>query len=367
METLTICSPSLTQKEICIYSTNFLLCKQNISFALLKEEPHKYLSTKLPDEHILVRIKAFSCNFRDKAFVLLFYKWCEEKASSGNLSYAAFGSEFIGEIVRIGDKVPSFHVGDRVIPDGAYPDKINDSLGGLPTNHASQRLLLFHWSELIKIPDDMTDEIAASFTIGAQTSFSMIRKAAVKPFDKVLVTAPTSNTSLAVISALNSLNAEVYACSSSMANIDRLKELKVKEVFKKKDFSGNTNNFPLFNVVIDPFFDLYFSHVIEQITPGGRYVTCGMYMQSHLFKKGNFTPPKHMFQILQHCMINNISIIGNCLGTRADLENAIESYQRGEFNIQMDSVYTGREILPFLSKTFHIFPRFGKVAYKYSD
>ncbi len=367
MESLVICSPKLTQKENCRFSTDFLIYDRKISFALLEEKPHKYLSGKLPKEHLLVCVKAFSCNYRDKSFTLSIDEKCQQNQSSGILSYSAFGSEFVGEIIRMGEDVPDFQLGDRVIPDGAYPKKVNEMFGGLPTNHASQRLHLFHWAELIKVPDEMPDEVAASFTIAGQTSFSMIRKLNIQPKDKILVTAPTSNTSLAVLSALSALKVDVYACSSSKSNKEKLKNLNIKDVFQTKDFSDKNINLPYFNAVIDPFHDLYFCSVIERVAYDGKYVSCGMYRQNPIFKDAEIVNNKHLFQILRHCLGRNISIIGNCLGTREDLETAIKSYQKGKFKILVDSTYSDKDIHPFLSKTFHTTPKFGKVVYRYRD
>ncbi len=55
----------------------------------------------------------------------------------------------------------------------------------------------------------MSDEVAAAFSLSAQTAYSMARKADIKDGDNVLTTALISNTSLAIVERLKSCNANI--------------------------------------------------------------------------------------------------------------------------------------------------------------
>lgn len=172
MRTLAICASGFRTSESCEVLVDLALCDQNLIFGMIHTK--KSYSKKLREEEVLVKVDAFSCSYRDKSLILMFNETCKKESNNERLFYAPFGSEFVGTILKVGKKVSAFKVGDRVIPDGAYPIKIDGNMGALPTNHASQRFQVFHWSYLIKVPDEMPDEKAASFTIAAQTVFSMI-------------------------------------------------------------------------------------------------------------------------------------------------------------------------------------------------
>lgn len=362
MKTLAICSLELRKRGLCEHAIDFVLCNQNFVFGMM-DTANPY-SGNIDEEDVLIRVEAFSCNYRDKSLILMFNEICKNKSGNGRLFYTPFGSEFVATVLQVGRKVQTLKVGDRVIPDGAYPIKVDGRMGALPTNCASQRFQVFHWSYLVKVPDEMPNEKAASFTIAGQTVFSMIRKLQLRSGERVLVTAATSNTSLAAISALKGLGVDVYACSTSMFKKEIFMSMGVKSLLSSESLKDNPDCLPHFDAVIDPFLDIYFCDVIKRLNIGGRYITCGNYNQNSFFEKSNIVN-QDVNSILNYCIINNISIIGNCLGTREDLENAIISYQKGQFDILIDSVYTDADINSFLSKTFHLAPRFGKVVFKY--
>jgi hypothetical protein len=66
-------------------------------------------------------------------------------------------------------------------------------------------------------------------------------------------------------------------------------------------------------------------------------------------------------------MVNNLSIIGNCLGLHADLDAAVADYEAGRFQIPMDSTFTGEDAPGFLNRTYCDRSRFGKVVFRYDD
>ena len=131
-------------------------------------------------------------------------------------NFYAFGSDFVAEVLTVGSKVDGLQPGDRVINNNQYPDSgVAGLLPGVPTNHSSKELQVFHQAKLLKIPDSISDEMAAGFSIGAQTAYSMLRKLDVRPGENILVTAAKSKTSLFVINALKHRGVNVYATSTS--------------------------------------------------------------------------------------------------------------------------------------------------------
>ncbi len=69
-------------------------------------------------------------------------------------------------------------------------------------------------------------------------------------------------------------------------------------------------------------------------------------------------------EIFGTMLVNNIQIIGNCLGKTEDLQNAIQDYASGSFNVAID-VFSGKQVGEFFERTYNAKHRFGKVVYRY--
>ena len=67
----------------------------------------------------------------------------------------------------------------RVMANNSYPAEQPGIPGGLPGNNLSRELEIIPAAKLARIPDNMSDVEAAAFSIGAQTTFSMVRKLAI--------------------------------------------------------------------------------------------------------------------------------------------------------------------------------------------
>jgi len=323
--------------------------------------------------NVLVKVKAFSCNYRDKALIFTTMKKGVEN------SFYAVGSEFVGEVVEIGSGVTNLQVGDRVIGNNHYTGAGQSASGvaeGVPTNHASKEYQVLHQDKLIRIPSRMSAEVAAAFSIGAQTAYSMIRKLDVTEGVNVLVTSAKSNTSLFAINALKKYNANVYVTSTSTSFEKELKEMSVRELvqvdpgvksfFQHERLSKIVAETGLFDCVFDPFCDLHLGRVIGIMAPGGRYVTCGLcnQYQSLIGQEFHYVGPS-LQDILFFAIVKNLHIIGNCIGLTQDLEDALQDYAAGRFDIIVDSVFSGNQVANFFNRTYNARDRFGKVVYQY--
>jgi NADPH:quinone reductase-like Zn-dependent oxidoreductase len=366
MKTVVICNAYLEDIKPDVIPFDFHLCNENVLIGIL-DVPQPDYEKYSKEKSVLVSIKAFSCNYRDKSIMLLFNEACIKSSGSRKYFYSPFGSEFVAEVLKVGKDVTTLKVGDRVIPDGSYPFKVNGDFGGIPTNFASQRIQVLDESQLMKIPDTMPDEIAASFTIASQTVYSMLRKLDLPLNANVLVTAATSNTSLSAIQVLKKRGVNVYAISSNKKYENDILKMGVSacipysamEEHTVDNYMGNI----LFDAVIDPFFDLYYNQIIPYMNFNGKYIYCGLYRQNTAFNEVKVN--NNYFKSMADNISKNVTVIANCLGERKDLENAVIDFSNGQYTIVIDSVYTGNEVLPFLQKSFHELPRFGKVVYKY--
>lgn len=320
---------------------------------------------------VLVRVRAFSCNYRDKALIL---KMAVTGREDG---FYVVGSEFAGEIVAAGPEVTRVAVGDRVIGDNHWPDSRPPSPPtGLPTNHGSREFLLLREDQVAAIPPNMPDEMAAAFSIGAQTLYGMVRRLEVGPGSKVLVTSAKSNTALFAIQVLARRGCEVYATSTSPSFADRLEALGLRRLFvvdpQLERFSDHPELGPFareiggFDAVVDPYFDLHLPRVVNILSFGGRYATCGLYDQYLPLTGGSLpTAPPDYSLALQVALIRNLNLLGNCLGRSDDLRAALDDHAREPYAVPIDTVYEGDQVGAFFDRTYNARGRFGKVVYRY--
>jgi NADPH:quinone reductase-like Zn-dependent oxidoreductase len=256
--------------------------------------------------------------------------------------------------VDVGSKVTGVRAGDRVIGNNAYPDSGWPGVApGVPSNHASREYQTLHESKLIKIPDEMTDEIGAAFSIGAQTTYSMVRRLELQAGAAVLVTAAKSNSSLFEAELLNLGVRQLFV-------IDRNTRFDAHS-----GMCGVVMARGGFQAVIDPYFDLYLRPSISVMGIGARYITCGLYDQ-YLGLIGKPVPaaPSGGGELMS-MMLRNLSVIGNCIGTINDLSNAIADFKSQRLPVMLDSVYSDGRAADFLDRTYNARNRFGKVVYKY--
>jgi NADPH:quinone reductase-like Zn-dependent oxidoreductase len=367
MNTLAICNKKIRNILPKTILHSFKLYNEEIYVGLLNVTPSNF--NNLRDKNrVEVSVNAFSCNYRDKSLMLTFNEKCEENSNSQINIYSPFGSEFVAVVLRVGENVKSLKEGDRVIPNAAYPFRELSKNGGVPSNYASQRVQTFEESQLIKIPEIMSDEVGSGFTIISQTAYGIIRRLKILGNENILITAATSNTSLAVISALKSRNVNIFAITSNNCYENELFELGVKKVIPYDDLFNNEINKHIgnlyFDIVIDPYFDIYFNQVIKYVNFNGKYIYCGLYMQNNHFDVLSRLNNDYI-NSLSYCFVNNITIMGNCLGNNDDICNALVDFSTQKYSIIIDSVYRNENIIPFLEKTFHKTKRFGKVIYSY--
>lgn len=373
MKSLAFFNKQVFPKDLVKTSHSFILDGVHCNVGIIEEEDTELANSDNPSKSVLVKKNAFSCGYRDKALILYVNRKITEGNSSNDNLFSHIGSEFVGEVIEVGNEVENLKVGDKVIPNVSYPSYNNKHSTGIPSNGVSKRLEVFNSGDLLKVPNDIPDTFLAAFPVSSFTAYSMIRRLAINSRSKVLVTAAKSSTSLSVMSALRTKNVDVYAMTSNNIFEKELLDLGVKEVLvvnSNKDFQEYyldeiISRIGRFDAIIDPFFDVYFQKVIDLIAVNGKYITCGLSAQSERsIILDNNIDYKDLFIKL---MINNISIIGNCIGLEEDGLNAIDDYRNGKYQISIDSVFGFNQEHLFIEKSFDFKNKFGKVIYKYAD
>ncbi len=341
MRSLVVCSSNFENYySKCIFNGSLSLDGHIINYALIEsEDPH--FDPELYPNHVLLKKTAFSCNYREIASMLNAYS--KISMLKNEIKYYAIGSEFVATVIGVGKNVKNLKLMDRVIPNGEYPfTNSPDITPGLPTNHASREIEILPAEKLFKIPDLLEDNVASAFTIGAQTTYSMIDKLDIKTGKKVLITGISSNTSLFALNALKNMNVSVFGTSRDPRH-------------RKKLVAHNGG----FDYIIDPFADVHLFKILEVMNMGAKYISCGVAEQFRI--KNELVQINLIFaRIIQ----NNLSILGNCLGTTENLSRAVEDYITGRLQVVIDSVFKG-DIKGFIERSFLSKERLGKVVFRY--
>lgn len=194
----------------------------------------KRIETEIPvpgPKEILIKVKAVSLNYRDKAIVDGIYMPEIMKGKFIPVSDAA------GEVVSVGSEVTKFKKGDRVIShlfqdwkDGKPSPNMGKSAFGGPNNGALAEYAILQEEATVKTPDNMTDEEASTLPIAALTVwFSLVEYGKIKAGDTVLVQG-TGGVSVYAIQIASALGAKVIVTSSSDKKLEKVKSLGAREV-----------------------------------------------------------------------------------------------------------------------------------------
>jgi NADPH:quinone reductase-like Zn-dependent oxidoreductase len=314
-------------------------------------------------EHVLLRVRAFSLNYRDAVLAIGEYPPGTHDRTRG------FGSDFVGDVVATGSRVRELRVGDRVIPSTQWPPRPGDPSGaGVVTNHASRELQRVSAGRLVRVPAAMDDVVAACFPIGAQTAYGMLRRAQVTAGSTILVTAATSATSLFAIAAAGGRGARVYALSGGDRGRDVLARLGVVRCFdardgeQLRDLSALARELKGFDAVVDPFCDTYLLSAVKLLGFGGHYVTCRLSGLAGEDVRGRDVPSDRWLSMMMSAVSKNVTLHGQCLGERADLESALRDWEAGRLDVVVDSWHATGDVAGFVHRAFGA-DRVGKVAY----
>ena len=205
---------------------------------------------------LLVRIKATAVNSGD---------WRLRKADPFAVRFIfglfkpkknILGSVFSGEIERVGEDVKHFKVGDFVF---GHTDM---SFGA----YAEYKCLSEDTSIALK-PSNMTHLEAAVIPFGGVTAWHFIKKAAIKPGQKVLVVGASGAVGSAAVQLAKSLGAHVTGVSST-ANMALVKSIGADKVidYTKEDF---TQNGETYDVIFDTVKSISVARSLKSLTKKG--------------------------------------------------------------------------------------------------
>ena len=138
------------------------------------------------------------------------------------------GTELAGVVAAVGKDVTRFKPGDAVF---AFP-------GGKMGCHAQYRAVAED-GPVVRKPENLSFEDAASLSFGGTTALHFLRKANIKPGDKVLVIGASGGVGSALVQLAKHFGAEVAGVTST-ANLDLVASLGADQVidYSKEEFSA---------------------------------------------------------------------------------------------------------------------------------
>ncbi|MBF4483362.1 NAD(P)-dependent alcohol dehydrogenase [Flavobacterium sp. CSZ] len=206
---------------------------ENFSIETLKQVEKSY--NKLLPNEILVQIKAVSLNYRDLLVIKGTDKW---KPPVGRIPV----SDGVGIVVEIGNQVTEVALNDRVaglffpywIDGNLSSEKLLNSLGGSASDGMLQQFVVLKENAVIKIPDYLSNEEAATLPCAAITAWhGLIEKGNVKAGDSVLIQG-TGGVSLFSMQFALAVGAEVILLSGSDDKLERAKKMGVNHLINYK-------------------------------------------------------------------------------------------------------------------------------------
>jgi NADPH:quinone reductase-like Zn-dependent oxidoreductase len=229
------------------------------------------------------------------------------------------GSVFSGEVESVGKDVKKIKVGDQVF---GHTDM---SFGA----YAEYKCLPEDGSLALK-PTNITHAEAASIPFGGVTAWYFIKKANIKPGQKVLIVGASGAVGSAAVQLAKSFGADVTGvCSTS--NIALVKSIGADKVidYTKEDF---TNNGETYDVIFDAVKTISVSRSLKSLSKNGIMILSAAGMSE-------------MLQGLWISKTSNIKVLTGVIShTAADINFLKELIEAGKYKPAIDKTYTLEQI-----------------------
>lgn len=159
---------------------------------------------------VKVRVRAAGLNFPDTLII-------EGKYQIKPPMPFSPGGEMAGEVIAVGEKVTRFKVGDRVM--------------GLTGYGAFAEEVVVAETNLLPVPDAMSDEEAAAFTMVYGTSYHALKqRAQLKEGETLLVLGASGGVGLSAVELGRVMGARVIAAASSAEKLEVAREAGADEL-----------------------------------------------------------------------------------------------------------------------------------------
>lgn len=270
---------------------------------------------------VKVRVKAAGLNFPDTLIIEGKYQL------KPNMPFSP-GGEMAGEVVAVGDKVTRFKVGDRV--------------AGLTGYGAFAEEVIVPEQNLLPVPDGMSDEKAAAFTMVYGTSYYALKQRGnLQPGETLLVLGASGGVGLATVELGKAMGAKVIAAASSAEKLAIAKEAGADELINYteeplKDAVKKLTHSKGVDVIYDPVGGDFTEQALRAMGWNGRHLIIG-------FAAGEIPKIPANLTLLKGC-----SVVGVFWGSftqrepEASAQNMMELmklYAEGKIDPKVSAVY----------------------------
>ena len=209
---------------------------------------------------VKVRVRAAGLNFPDTLIIEGKYQL------KPNMPFSP-GGEMSGEVIAVGDKVTRFKTGDRV--------------AGLTGYGAFAEEVVVPEHNLLPVPDGMSDEKAAAFTMVYGTSYYALKQRAnIQPGETLLVLGASGGVGLATVELGKAMGAKVIAAASSKEKLAIAKDAGAEELINYteqplKDAVKKLTNSKGVDVIYDPVGGDFTEQALRAMAWNGRHLIVG--------------------------------------------------------------------------------------------
>jgi len=294
-------------------------------------------------DEALVRVKACALNHLDI--------WARNGLPNVTIQMPHIsGSDIAGVVEWVPAEEKMFRRGDEVIVnpgigcgrcvaclqgrDDQCPDY---KIIGYGTDGGYAGLVSVKRTHLIKKPQGMSFEEAASFPLVFETAYHMlVTKARVRPGDTVLVLAANSGVGIAAVQIAKLLGAEVIATVGDEEKAEGARRLGADHTIdhyrqdvltEVKELTGKRG----VDVVIEHVGRATWEGSVKALAKGGRLVTCGA------------TTGGDAATDLRYIFSRELTIYGSYMAGMGELLEVVKMFGKGRLKTVVDSVYPLRE------------------------
>ena len=270
---------------------------------------------------VKVKVKAAGLNFPDTLIIEGKYQLKPSMPFSP-------GGEMSGEVIEVGEKVTRFKPGDRV--------------AGLTGYGAFAEEVIVPEQNILPIPDAMSDEKAAAFSMVYGTSYYALKQRAnIQPGETLLVLGASGGVGLATVELGKAMGAKVIAAASSAEKLAIAKDAGADELINYteeplKEAVKKLTNSKGVDVIYDPVGGDFTEQALRAMAWNGRHLIIG-------FAAGDIPQIPANLTLLKGC-----SVVGVFWGsfTQREPENSAKNM------MELLQMFSEGKIDPRISQVF---------------
>ncbi|HUH75199.1 MAG TPA: zinc-binding dehydrogenase [Chitinophagales bacterium] len=312
---------------------------------------------KLQSGQAMIKISAAALNRRDQ--------WIREGLYPKIQLPVILGSDACGTVVKVQDDIDSHWIGKRIVInpniDWGENNKIQSKdylILGMPTNGTLAEYIVVPIDRLQEAPNHLNDESSAALPLAGLTAYNaLINKGELNAHKKVLISGVGGGVAQFAFQFSLALGAPTWVTSSKEEVINQCMKFGAQggvNYQNPEEIKSLSKSIQGFDIIIDGAGGDGLNTLMGSLASGGKLVLYGA-------TKGL---PKTLN--LRNIFGNQLSLIGNTMGSDQDFEKMLEFVNQHKIHPIIDKIYP-------LEKSIDAFDRmkdglgFGKIVIKIGD